>query len=329
MRAARDPLRIGSQAAVAAVVTFLVVRACGLEYASWGVISALFVTQEDADATLRTGLVRIAVTILGTLAGLVSVYLLGGSDNVIWRIGAVVFILYAVAERFPAFGFGTMAGVIVALDADATVLDGALERAIAITVGTVAGVVATLVIWPESAGTRALRSARGLLSSGADLVRAEFDILLGRRNRRDLDADHDRFLDDIGRVRVLGRSAHLKHGSAEQARQMADAMYRIWHSLVIIDRLCEQPNVGTLVRQDRGLCVSLARVGKAGEAFLDAAASGRGDDGHMAKLEAAIDTTRKRVPADAAGELLSLAFGLEEFKRTSRRLSELLAAAGR
>lgn len=147
-RGSRESLRVALQGAIAGVATYLLCRGLGLPEISWGVISALFVIHQSADATFSAAAGRLVGTLIGTLVGIATVYLMGGEDLTVLRLAIAALAMNAIAVVRPEFRFGIVAATILALETDPEILGGALMRGAAVIIGTALGTVTALAIWP-------------------------------------------------------------------------------------------------------------------------------------------------------------------------------------
>lgn len=238
-----DIARLALQGAAAASATLLACRWFGVsaDSWSWAVISALFVIQANADATVSAALARIGGTVLGTLVGLATVWVLGGEDATLWRVTIAAAVMSGVACLKPDMRYGAVAASVIALDPDPSVTGGALSRGAAIFLGSAVGSVVALTVWPQSAIHRARTAVTEALAACRELLQAEADGLT-RGEGRKLEEIHARFLDHYRSARELADEAQLRGRDRRRAlRDLVHTLSQLWHSLIIIDRFLSRP----------------------------------------------------------------------------------------
>lgn len=318
----RDPARVALQSAVAAGLTYLLCLWLELGERSWALISALFVLQQNADATMTAALGRIGGTVLGTLVGIASILALGGEAWVLARVVIAAVVLNAIAAKKPELRYGVVAATIIALETDPDLWGGALARGAAIMIGTLVGTAAALFVWPESAAKRTIRAVRAALASCRELLNAELGAIETREDRN-LAPIHDRLLAELRVARALAGNARLRrHVHGVSLDRLVHALSRFWHALVIIDRLLarDAPRAGRGPELD----AAIERVRRRACVWLDAEAKGDGSDA-LAGLDTDIDgaiTAARRAGPPARAE--PLAFSLGELARNLHEIDALM-----
>lgn len=241
MISATDALRRGVQGGAAAALTLLACRAVGSVETSWAIVSALFVLQANADATMAAAAGRLAGTVLGSLIGLLVVLAFGGDQLILLRVAIAAALMSGVASAWPSVRYGVVAASIIALDPDPDVFGGALDRCLTILIGSGIGMATAFLVWPATATGRARRAIEDALRACRDLLAAEADRLTGGREQG-FDPIHRRFLRHYRTARTLADNARLLPRDRRQA--LGDAVHalsQLWHSLVFIDRLASEP----------------------------------------------------------------------------------------
>ena len=234
----RDVARLALQSAAAAAAAFLAVRWIGTGEAFLAVISAVLVLQPDRDETIGSAGSRLAGTLVGTLVGLIALAFTA-QQTAFLSLAATMLVMGALAAWKPGWRYGIVAAAALAVGSEASFLETAQNRGIAIFVGAAVGIAVGLLIWPESATARARRQMAEALSVCRELLTDTLEAALEEADK-DLDSLHSRFAraisaarDTTGSIRIVG---------AARAGSYRDAVHRIerlWHALIIVDRIRE------------------------------------------------------------------------------------------
>ncbi|MGQ7790928.1 FUSC family protein [Faunimonas sp. B44] len=232
---ARDVLRVAVQSVGATALAFGAMTAMDLPHLSWAIISALFTIQLSSDSTLRVAMGRIAGTVIGTLVGLASVYLIGGADDVLLRLVAVTALTNAIAAARPDLNYGAVAAAIIALEPSPD-LPVAIERAVAILIGAGSGLLVALVVLPEIGRDRAQRLICRALSDCRELLSTTIGVLTSEAEN-DRNPSHARFLAHLERARATESRLHRHLRSGCGISHALTAVERLWHGLVLLDRV--------------------------------------------------------------------------------------------
>lgn len=232
----RDSLRIAVQSSAGAGAAYLIVSALAPDHVTWAVISALFVVGHDVDATFKRASGRLMGAVFGTMVGLALAAALPGPSLSLLRLVIGAMVLEAVAVRVPTWRYGVVTAAIIALDPGANVYDGAIDRGLAILGGSACGLAAALLIWRDSAEHRARRSLRRALVHCSELVQAALP-LPAEGEGPDLGPIHRRITARLEEAKSAASSQSLKPGRRPGVQQLVKAVERLWHGLVMIDRV--------------------------------------------------------------------------------------------
>jgi len=177
-------MRHGAQLAIAVAVSYLVSLAVGLPEGFWAVMSALIVTRPDAGATLGAGWDRIRGTLLGTVFGIVGVWLRHAGLGTPATTLLIVALLSFGSAGVPILRSAPMTALIILSSggiAGHSPMQVALLRIAEITIGVTVGLLIS-VAWPAArAATRfnaecaavLRRSAANVAQALADTPRTE------------------------------------------------------------------------------------------------------------------------------------------------------------
>jgi uncharacterized membrane protein YgaE (UPF0421/DUF939 family) len=138
-----------ARTAVAATISFLIARLCGLPEAYWAPIITLVIMQSTLSATIQISLERFIGTILGAIAG----GLLAGRFTQAWWMFALgVFalgIVCALLRLQNSYRFaGVTLAIVILIPHSASPWTVALHRWIEVSIGIVVGLVMA-AIWPD------------------------------------------------------------------------------------------------------------------------------------------------------------------------------------
>lgn len=324
-----DSARLALQSATAAVAVVLLMRAFELPHLTWAVISALYVSQHSLDGTLGAVKGRLLGSLIGAAVGLALVHLLGGEHLVAVRLAIAALVINAIASVAPGLRYGVVAAAIITVDPGADVVAGAIDRVVAIAIGSVAGASSAFLVWPQSSYARGLVSTRRALQVTGDLLDASVNRVL------DADTDpqplHDQFLKHVQRARAQIAEARTHRRSARHLERAIHAIERLWHTLVVLDRLSDgqqRRRGGGISELDerlqavrRDVCDYIARL---------LPAFGRSTPPSHSTvprqtLQAARDAASRRIPGTDGRTTGGLAFVFAELEK---HLDELVEAAG-
>jgi uncharacterized membrane protein YccC len=334
----RDMLRVGLQTAVAAALTYATMRAFGrTENLSWAVIAALFTVGLSVDASLVSGLGRIAGAFLGVGVGLLVVW--GVPAPLIVGLALASALANMIATLWPSFNYTAVTAAVVALDPVPDAGD-AMQRAGAIMAGSLIGAAVTLTVWPSFGRRRAAEALRSALATcEALLARVLEDVR--HTDRAERDAMHARFLADLETVHGHLAETYIapRLPSGVPLREAAAAVESLWHTIVILDRVLsdERAELGPAVIARAA--PPIARVQATARPVLARLVEDleAGDDARpppTGALLAAIDAARRRArrlrattaPREGprARRLHALIFALDEIERRMLQLVRVL-----
>lgn len=232
----RDVARVSLQTMVASGATYALLTAMDWSDVSWGVISAIFVIQLNSDASVASGLGRIAGTVMGTIFGLAASEIFSGYDGVLARVAITTALASGIATIWPRLNYGAVAAAAIVVQAHPELSD-AISMAVAIAIGAIVGTASTLLVWPELGRTRVLRMLEYALSD----CRAYLDQVLagqGKADRQNRQAVHENFVGHMATARSVLQDtqfgARLQNG--HPLRDLLGAVDRLWYGLVLLER---------------------------------------------------------------------------------------------
>lgn len=284
--------RHGVQLAFAVVVSYAVSSALGLPESFWAVMSALIVVRSSAGATLGAGGLRLAGTLLGTLAGLAGVWLSHAGIVPPLLALAVVAVLAFGGALSPLFASAPIAALIV-LSSTALpghpVLQVAALRSLEVGIGVACGMAVSLVLRGAGAGARFAAGCAALLRGLADALARDGDAAGADATGARRDADGD------VRTRAALRSlALLAAGADLEARLSARLPQRRRTAAAAVDPQRYRRLVRLLARVHQ----DAAMLGRA----LAADAAAQGPDAVHAARTAAVAALRRVADAWDAGD---------------------------
>lgn len=315
----RDPVRFGLQSAAGVMLTYFAAHLLGLPEISWAVMSALFVAHQNLEATLTDAAGRIGSTLLGTVLGLATVLMLPGADAAIWRLAFVALAMNGIAILLPHMQYGVVAAAVIVLPTGESVWGSAVDRGLAIALGSLVGTASAFLIWPETAAWRARRTVLAALATCRELLDASLNAFVNNE-QGSLDALHQQFLLRLRDARELSGSARVR---GDGIRAMVVASSRLWHTLIVLDRLQMQPGRRRHVSEDTAVIHRLEEVRDEVCGMLSQAHPGKTADSGaaVAAIRRAIDAVEASTARPA---LEPLAFALEELVQDLETLEKAL-----
>lgn len=327
----RDALRMAIQSALAATGAWTAILLLGTGEAFLGVISAVFVLQTNRDETIGSAESRIMGTVVGTLVGLAALALTLRAPAGV-SLALTMMIMAPLAIYRPGWRYGIVAAAGLAIGSDAGFWETAQNRGLAIFVGAGIGTLVGAVVWPESARARARRRIGEALALCRELLDDSLASAIGERDPGD-DNLRARFADTLTAAGEAARS--IKIGGAGLEARYEDAVHRIerlWHALVIIDRVTEARSGGRLPFRDETRATIERLRTTTCDALRRAEAIERIDPDDLDALDRGCREVWRDADVDPArdDELQSVAlvFGLGEVARNLREIDQAICAIG-
>ncbi len=247
-------LRLAARATIAALLAYGIAYALDLPKGYWAVLSAILVVQSSLGASVAVALDRGLGTVAGGIIGVALAMIAGPSQNLTVLLLAVGTLATALLAAYrPSFKLAPVTVVVVML-ADPThaqPLISGLQRVFEIALGGVVGILCALLVFP----TRAMFL---LFPHAADAIDASA-ALLEEGGRGLLDGTLDPAQVDRlnAKARATLRAADVRVAEARRERagrlsSSADATpvvrlcRRLWHSVIILMRVADQPLPATL-----------------------------------------------------------------------------------
>ncbi|HEV7371906.1 FUSC family protein [Arenibaculum sp.] len=340
-----EPARQAVQAAVAALATFALMKLAALPELSWAVISALFVIQPSVGGTVNSVVGRLLGTVLGTLVGLACVRFIGTQG---WMaalsLAVAAVVVEFVASWRPGLRYGHVpAGILIVSSSD-MLIDAALDRALAIGIGGVIAGATALLIFPEAAHRRADRALGAALRGCGALLRAAMPGLLAT-GRDPLGPIHGEVRGHLEQARAMlaqsrrGRAGPRRDGP--EYRAVLHAVERLWHTLILIDRVDVEPLPETLrgrlgATLDAFATAACAYLEQLGASVSEGRALPAADQvkGRLRALDDRLAELQRRgeadaLPTHAMERVFALAFALEELAGNFDEIADLFRRAER
>ena len=328
----RDAVRYGLQSAIAAAGAYALQGWAGVQNGLLAVISALFVLQLNSDETVAKGLARLAATAVGSVIA-IGLLLTLGFQNVWLSLAIVAGLMGAIIAYKPGWTYGFVAGVALVIGSDRPIWGTALNRAIAIGAGV--GVAVSLIVWPESASTLVRRAVKRALDACCSILSATITTAADSDDVEKRDDDHRRFSKAISDARSAASSIRVASGDkTEHHRELVDATERLWHALLILERVNERQEGDHLALEAE----ALGRLREVGDGAGDALATLKDleplDDAGRERIGETCDRARDAITGEVASERLSedqveqlaLLLGVEEVSSNLRGVDDALKA---
>lgn len=244
--------RLALQAGAAAGLAVLAMRLAGGGEIFLAVISAVLVLQRNRDATLGSAAGRLTGALTGTLAGMLAIFAARPWLPDPGPLVLAMLIMGGIAARWPGLRYGLVAAAGLAVASDQSAFDTAAARSLAIFVGALAGILVGYAVLPESAGTRARRQLGATLELCRRLLDKAVESAL-RTPSDELSDLHSRFSASIANLRDTVAAPTLRRTPAGKAlAQAVHGCERLWHALIILDRVGESGEEGVAVADEIG-----------------------------------------------------------------------------
>jgi len=228
--------RHGAQLALAVLAAYAISASFGLPESLWAVMSALIVVRPNTGTTLSAGWMRLAGTVLGTLAGIAGVWLRHhGASLPAVTLGVVAGLAFASA-LVPVFASAPIAALIV-LSSTAipghSVLEVAGLRSIEVGIGVVTGIAVSLVLRGAGATARFDTACAALLQRLAAMLAPDDPSTPAEAETRT----------KLRELAVLAAGADTearwlhRERNADSHRKLAGLMARLFQDVAVLTRL--------------------------------------------------------------------------------------------
>ena len=320
----RDIARRALQSALAGAAAYWATRITGTGEAFLAVIAAVLVLETNRGETRRSAFDRIVGALIGAgVGGLALIVTDAGAGPI--ALAIALFVTGGIAAWRPGWSYGIVVAAGLAMETSLPFWDAAATRLGAVAIGILSAVAVGYAVWPESTRKRARRQMSEALSLCRDLLDSTLSSALAER-RRDVHDLHRRFLDTIAAGTDTARAIRPARGGGHY-RDLAHRIERLWHALIILDRVTETQHGDLPLRRETiaqvrsiqsATCEALscaARFERIPKDDLDTLGSACGDIWKNAHID-----------PDREDELQSVAlvFGLGEVSRNMREIDQAI-----
>ncbi|PRY22158.1 fusaric acid resistance family protein [Aliiruegeria haliotis] len=303
-----EAIRLGVQGAVAAATSLILMRSLALPEEFLAVLSAVFILSTNTDESVGAGMHRIAATLVGSLIGLLCLWLLPRHWGTVSALATTVFLLNAISVVRPSWQYGTVAAIALSLGHPENVVDVSIDRGVAILIGVGVGIAVSILVWPDRAKARFVRHRRAALAALSERLAQVLKASSSNCNTVAAEADR-RYRQEFDRAATAAEEMRL--GSIAGANDQIQHLRRVYNSIVIIDRAVEEgwtADEGTRQKME-GICDALLKLA----------------DGEHAELPVSPDLGQVEEADDPeAIHNAVLDFGLAELVTESRKLTEAI-----
>lgn len=235
----RDALRRALQAALAAVAAYGLAAYFVPAERFLAVISAVLILATHVDETFNQAYSRIQAAAVGSVLALALLGILGISA-VYLSLAIVLGAMGAVVAYRPGWNYGSVAAAALTIGAHEALWEVTLSRLLAIAIGVAAGVAAGFLVWPETARERCEKAARRTLKQSSELLK----LMVGRAAEGAADEGYERHRDvarSMDSALEISKSMSIKgRGDDDRYQLLVHEIQRLWHSLIILDRIGEE-----------------------------------------------------------------------------------------
>lgn len=319
----RDAARLAVQSAIAAAVMFSVMQSLGLPERFVGVLSAVLVVQPSVGNTMGKGWERIVATLVGCVLGALCLYVLPAGYGTAAALGFSMLVMNGVAGFRPAWRYGVVAAVALALGSEADILQTAIDRSISIGLGVAIGIAVSWIVWPDKSQDRAQRFMCSALRAAAGCL----ERTLGESgvDGRDLpDSPHRKYQRYVSNAREAIDNVRL--ADSEPLKKKLDTLERFHNAIMILERVTEE--TGDLVRREQEFGKPAQSVRNHACKIATDLADGKDvEKERVEEMRESLDTLREyaaghRDEAEAVEYRNALVFGLDEVEDTISGLVE-------
>lgn len=322
----RDIARRALQSALAGTLAFVATQVSGTGEAFLAIISAVYVLETNRGQTLRTALSRITGALIGTLIGGVALAVTSAGAGV-WPLALGLFVMGGIAAWKPGWTYGLVAATGLAIGTDLPFWEAAGQRIAAVAIGVGSGILVGFVAWPESTRKRARRQIGEALALCRDLLDETMSSALSRESE-DVHDLHTAFNTSIMAAGDTARAIRPSRGG-QHYRDLVHGIERLWHALIILDRVTETQRGDLPLEED-----TLERVKSIQSATCEAlkcvARFERVPPEDLEALRTACSDiwNAERIDPDREDELQSIAlvFGLGEVSRNMGEIDQTICA---
>lgn len=318
----RDALRLGLQSAVAAAAMFATMETFDLDERFVGILSAVLVVRPSIGGTIGSAKQRFAATLVGTLIGLACLYVLPWGYGTVASLALSMMVMNFIAGLWSEWQYGVVAAVALALGAEQNAIETGQARAIAIGLGSALGVVTTLVVWPDSAKSRAERHLRRSLKAISARMGSVIEALEKDGSGDDEDA-RDSYHGAIHDAREAADG--IRFQDASNVRERIDYAEQLYNSVLILKRLAAECQ--DLTNEDGEFGERIGVIRDLGCRIIDdLAGDSPSDKDHLRDLQEQLDEMRDSASSreNTSREIhrSALLFGFDEVEDCLRKLLE-------
>ena len=230
----RDILRLSLRSAIAAVITYGIIIHLRPEQAFLAILSSVLILDFHIGSTISGARNRVLATLLGSVLGLLSVWLLPHGWGTPIALFVTMLIMNAIASLKGEWRYGVVAAISISLGADSDALVISIDRLIAIGTGAGVGVLVSFIVMPHKAEVRARNYMRRALTYIGD----RFTIVIHNTQSEDGKSTKEprrKYQENMTAARQSAKQ--IKFYNTKNIWKCIEAIDKVYNSVVIVDRI--------------------------------------------------------------------------------------------
>lgn len=222
------------QSALAGSTTFIAMQYLEMPDKFVGILSAVLVVQPSVGKSVGIASERVLATLIGCVIGVFCLVLLPTGYGTAAAIALSMLLVNAIAAVRPAWRYGVVAAVALALGAESDMLQTAVDRSLSIGLGSMIGALTAALVWPDRSDQRAKRHLRAALRAIAGRLGAAVADITGATTTGADSAAADSFHSSIADARTAAE--HVKLGKTARLHDELELVERLYNSVVMVGR---------------------------------------------------------------------------------------------
>ena len=238
-----DGFRLALQSAIAAALTFTIMKSFNLQEIFLGVLSAVLIVEPSIGDTFNSAKGRVLATVVGSLVGFVFVSLIPWGFGTAISLSIAIFIISGVTTIQPSWRYGTVAVVAISLASETSALETSLDRLTAIGIGIVIGLLSAALIFPEKAIKRVNKHLRKALNNAVERLEIAYNNTVSKE-KNDATRTADSFHTSLGKAKAA--AAAIRLSDKEKAFEQIEAIEKLYNSILILHRVADVSDTSVL-----------------------------------------------------------------------------------
>lgn len=233
----KEAVRLGLQSAIAGALCYYLMVLLQIPERFLGVLSAILVIESSIGNTFLQAKDRLLATLVGAAIGFTFVVLIPWELGTILSLLISLFIINGISSFRPAWRYGVVAAVALALGSEGEAFELVLDRLISIGFGVSIGILVSFLVWPDTSEKRALRFIRSALKNTCDRFQIEFKNTKKKKNKKATKIN-DNFSTNINQAKKTADS--IAFANNKNIHQLIGSTEMLFNSITIIQRVADR-----------------------------------------------------------------------------------------